>query len=78
MSFGLVDVQALTDVAQKVDPNPISFVGRFVGMTPDEQRAGFPSWAFLALGVLGGTAAGWFLHIRFGQAKFLQKNRRSR
>jgi hypothetical protein len=70
--LSLTDLDAVSQVAARVDPNPLRVGGRLLGLSGDEQRAGVPMWGYvtLALGVgfLGGVFASRtdFLRSRLG------------
>ncbi len=73
MSFSLADVTALSEVAAKVDPNPISLAGRVIGLSPEEQQAGVPVWAWVTLGVSGGGVLGALAYSRWAGGDFLRR-----
>ena len=60
----LTDLGTLADVAQKVDANPLSLFGRFLGLSQDEQQAGVPPWAWCVAAFVAGSA----LTIKYGPA----------
>jgi hypothetical protein len=55
MELSLSDVTSVMEVAKKVDPNPVSLAGRMVGFSSEEQQAGVPTWAWVALGLGAGA-----------------------
>lgn len=73
MSFSLADVTALSEVAAKVDPNPISLAGRVLGLSPEEQEAGVPTWAWVTVGVMAGGVLGALAYSRWAGRDFLRK-----
>jgi hypothetical protein len=77
VSFSLADVSALSEVAAKVDPNPISLAGRVIGLTPEEQEAGVPVWAWVSLGVLTGGVLGVLAYRRWAGGDFLRRKESS-
>lgn len=59
MEFSLSDLGVLADVAQKMDGDPLSLVGRIIGMSPDETRVGVPAWAWVTVALGAGAYLGW-------------------
>ena len=72
MEVSLADLGAFAQMAQKVDPNPLSLGKRVLGLSGGEASAGIPVWGWctLALGVgfIGGVVASRsdFLRERLG------------
>jgi hypothetical protein len=66
MSLSLSDVQTLAGVAMGVDSNPTSLVGRFAGLSPEEQQLKMPLWGWVGLALGGGVAAYFLLRQTFG------------
>lgn len=59
MEVSLSDIGALADLAQKVDSNPLSLVGRLLGMAPEETKVGIPGWAWATVVMGAGAYLGW-------------------
>jgi hypothetical protein len=59
MEFSLADIGALADVAQRVDSDPLSLVGRILGMAPEETKVGIPGWAWATVVMGAGAYLGW-------------------
>ena len=61
MQVSVADLQAVSEIASKVDANPFRLAGRFLGLSGAEARAGVPAWGYCALalgvGFLGGVLA---------------------
>jgi len=57
----IADIEALSNVAMRVDSNPIGLAGRALGLSPAEVRAGAPAWAWLGVGLAAGILAGYAL-----------------
>lgn len=59
MEFSLSDISALADVAQRVDSDPLSLVGRIIGLAPAETKVGIPGWAWATVALGAGAYLGW-------------------
>ena len=59
MDVSLSDIGALADLAQKVDSNPLSLIGRILGMAPEETKVGVPGWAWATVAMGAGAYLGW-------------------
>lgn len=52
MDVSFSDLTSAAELAQKLDPNPVSLAGRIVGLSAEE-RKNVPAWAwYAAAGVL--------------------------
>lgn len=67
MSLSFSDLETLSNVAMKVDANPIVLVGRFLGLSAEEQSAGVPKWGWFALAAGAAVAGGFLLKERFAK-----------
>lgn len=56
------DVTRLAQAARQIDANPVRLAGRLLGLGADEQAAGVPGWAWLALAI----GLGAYLGDRYG------------
>ena len=52
------DLFQAMDVVRKIDANPLNAVGRVMGLSAAEQRAGIPTWAWCTIAVGVGVAVG--------------------
>lgn len=57
----IADLEALSNVAMRVDRNPVSLAARAFGLSPAEVRAGIPAWGWVGAGLAAGVLAGYFL-----------------
>ena len=57
----IADLEAISNVARRVDTNPVGLAGRALGLSPAEVRAGIPGWAWLGVGLAAGVLAGYAL-----------------
>lgn len=60
------DVIRVVDTARKLEANPLHLAGRFLGLGQAEQRAGIPTWAWMALAFGAGAAVVYQLGKRRG------------
>lgn len=63
------DLEALSNVAMRVDRNPIGLAGRIFGLSADEQRAGVPGYALVGIGLGIGVLAG----VALSKSKMLRR-----
>ena len=59
MAVTLADLGVIADVAQQLDSDPVTLLGRIVGLSPNETRAGVPVWAWVAIACGAGIYVGW-------------------
>jgi hypothetical protein len=67
MSLSLADIETISNVATRIDANPVLLLGRFFGLSAEEQRAGVPTWGWIALGVGVAVAGGLLLHRKYAK-----------
>ena len=65
MSLSLADIETISNVATRIDANPVLLLGRFFGLSAQEQKAGVPTWGWIALGVGVLVTGGILLHRRY-------------
>lgn len=65
MSLSLADIETISNVATRIDANPVLLLGRFFGLSAQEQKAGVPTWGWIALGVGVLVAGGVLLHQKY-------------
>jgi len=58
----VTDLESISQAALRVDSNPIGLAGRLVGLSAEEQRAGIPGYAWLAVGAAAGLLGGYYLY----------------
>jgi hypothetical protein len=67
MSLSFSDLETLSNVAMKVDANPVVLVGRFLGLSAEEQAVGVPKWGWIALAAGAAVAGGLLLQKKFSK-----------
>jgi hypothetical protein len=67
MSLSFSDLETLSNVAMKVDANPVVLLGRFLGLSAEEQSAGVPKWGWIALAAGAAVAGGFLLKEKFAK-----------
>lgn len=65
----IADLEALSNVAMRVDRNPIGLAGRFLGLSASEQRAGVPGYALVGIGLGIGVLCG----LALARSKMLRR-----
>lgn len=57
MNVSLTDLANVAQFARSVDPHPVRFSGRMLGLTPAEQQ-NIPPWGWMGLALGAGIAIG--------------------
>lgn len=81
MSLSLSDIETISNVAMKMDANPVVLIGRFLGLSAGEQAAGVPKWGWAALAIGAAAAGGLLLKKHFsknGRSKTKRKTGKKR
>jgi hypothetical protein len=56
LNVSLTDLTHLSSFAMTIDPQPVRFGGRILGLSPEEQQV-VPTWGWVCLGIGVATAA---------------------
>lgn len=67
MALSLADLETISNVAMRMDANPVTLLGRVLGLSAQEQAAGVPKWGWIALAAGAAVAGGLVLRKHFSK-----------